>query len=72
MNNSRIWLEFKGSCWKQDKVTFTPNIVINLFFVYELDRWSRDLNSDFALKDCLFGSVKITKNVGPDKYKYSG
>ena len=24
------------------------------------------------LKDCLFGSVKLTKNVNPDKYKYSG
>ena len=23
------------------------------FFVYELDTWSRDLNSDFTLKDCL-------------------
>ena len=25
MNNSRIRLEFKGSCLKQDKVTFTPS-----------------------------------------------
>ena len=24
------------------------------------------------LKDCLFGSVKLTKNVNPDTYKYSG
>ena len=27
MNNSRIRLEFKRSCWKQDKVTFTTNNV---------------------------------------------
>ena len=24
------------------------------------------------MKDCLFGSVKLTKNADPDKYKYSG
>ena len=72
MNNYRIRLEFKGSCLKQDKVTFTPNSVVNLFIVYELDRWSQDLNTDFTLKDCLSGSVKLTKNVDPDKYKYSG
>ena len=40
--------------------------------VYELDAWSRDLNSDFTLNDCLFGGVKLTKNPDPDKYVYSG
>ena len=29
-------------------------------------------NTDFTLKDCLFGTVKITKNADPDKYSYSG
>ena len=72
MKNSRIRLEFKGSCLKQDRTTFIPNNVVNLFIVYELDTWSRDLNTDFSLKDCLFGSVKVTKNDDPDKYKYSG
>ena len=32
------------------------------------DKWSRDLNTHFTLKDCLFGS----KNTDPGKYKYSG
>ena len=27
--------------------------------IYEIIRWSRDLDSDFTLKDCLFGAVKI-------------
>ena len=40
--------------------------------MYELDRWSQDLNAKFTLKECLFGSVKITKNVDPNKYSYSG
>ena len=60
MNNSRIRLEFKGNCLKQDKAPFTPNNVVNLFIVYELYRWSKDLNAEFTLKDCLFGNVKIT------------
>ena len=30
------------------------------------------LNTDFTLSNCLAGSVKLTKNADPDKYKYSG
>ena len=30
---------------------------------YELDAWSRDLNTDFTLKDCLFGIVKLMDMV---------
>ena len=26
----------------------------------------RDLNFDFALKDCLFGGVRLTKKADPD------
>ena len=36
MSNSKISLRFTGSCLKQDKATFTPNNVVNLFIVYEL------------------------------------
>ena len=73
MNNSRIRLKVKGSCLRQEhKATFTPNNVINLFIVYELDTWSRDYNIDFTMKNCLFGSKKLTKNFDPDKYKHSG
>ena len=67
MNNSRVRLKFKGSCLKQgDKEN-----VVNLFIVYELDTWSRDLNTEFTLKDCLFGAVKLTKNADTDKCKCS-
>ena len=33
---------------------------------------SRDLNSDFTLKDCLFGGAKLAKYAGPDKYVHIG
>ena len=72
MNNTRIRLKFRVSCLKQeDKAPFTPNTVANLFIVYELDRWLRNLNSNFNLKDCLFEAVTLTINADPDKYKYS-
>ena len=45
--------------------------MVNLFVVYELNRWSKDLNAEFTLKDCWYGNVKITKNADPDKYSYS-
>ena len=32
----------------------------------------RDLDTDFTLGNCLFGSAKLTKNADPDKYKCSG
>ena len=36
-HNSKTRTEFKDSCFKQDKVTFTPNNIVDLLFVYELD-----------------------------------
>ena len=38
---------------------------------YTLDRWSRDLNTDSTLGNCLIGSLKLTENPDLDKYKYS-
>ena len=57
--NSNFCLIFKGSGVKQKNATFTPPNIINIFIDYELDTWSQDLNSDFTLKDCLFGGVNL-------------
>ena len=57
MNNSKIRVRFRGSCLKQDKITFTPRNVVCLFIVYELDVWQRNLNTVFTLKDSVFGFV---------------
>ena len=54
LHNSKIRKEFKGRCLKQQKVAFTPKNVVNLFIVYESDRWSKDSDANFTLKDCLF------------------
>ena len=49
-NKSRLRLRFEESCFKQEEATpFTPNNVITLFIVYELDTWSKHLNAEFTL-----------------------
>ena len=35
---------------------------------YTLTPWLINSNTDFTLDNCLFISVKLTKNVDPDKY----
>ena len=40
--------------------------------LHKKNPWLRNLNTDFTLNICLIGSVRLTKNVSPDKYKYSG
>ena len=72
MNDSRKRIELKWSCLKQYNVTFIPRNVVNLFIIYELDTWSRHLNADFILQDCLFGVVKLTANPNSYKYSFSG
>ena len=50
VNNTRLRLKFKETCLKQeDKAPLTPKNVVNLFIVFELDIWSRDLNTDLTL-----------------------
>ena len=61
-----------GICLKQKIVSFLHKKVVNLYISYTLDKWSKDLSTDFTLGNCLFGAVKLTKNVNLDKYEYSG
>ena len=43
--------------------------MINLYISYLLNSWLRNLNAQFTLNNCLFGSLKLTKNTDLDKYK---
>ena len=70
--NLNSFLVFKGRCLKLNNSTFTPSNITTFFIVFGLDTWSRDVNSDFTLKDCLFGGVKLVKNADPDKHVYIG
>ena len=50
-------INFNGHYLIKNNISL-PKKVINLFILYTLD-------------SCLFGSVKLTKNADPDKYKHN-
>ena len=56
---------------KHDIASFTHRNRKNLFIFFELDTWWRHLSAKFTLGDCLFGVLKLTRNVDPGKYGYS-
>ena len=63
-------VEFKGSCLKQDKITFNHGKIVNTCTVYELKKiYSKTIP---LLVNCLFGAVSLTKNADIDKYRYAG
>ena len=45
---------------------------MNVCIVFELKSWPFFTGKGFALRDYLFGSVKLAKNANPDKYSCSG
>ena len=56
-------------CLKQDKITFTPGTIVNIYSVYEIP----DSNNNYpTLKNCLLGAVKLTTNADIYKYNSSG
>ena len=62
-------LKFSGDLLRQSRVTYNHGPKINIFVVYKLN--THTISTDFALKDCLFGSVKKKKNKDPDDYVYT-
>ena len=44
-----------------------PEKVVNIYISYTLNPWLSNVNTDFTLDNCLFGSVKLTKYADPDK-----
>ena len=64
-------INFNGHCLIKNNI-FIPKKVINLYVSYILNPWLKNSSTDFTLKNCLFGSVELTKNADLDKYRYSG
>ena len=64
-------INFNGHCLIKNNLSI-PKKVINLYICYTLGPQLRNLNTDFTLGNCLFGSVALTKNADLDKYKYCG
>ena len=65
------YMNFNGHCLIKNNISI-PEKVINLYISYTLGLQLKILNPDVALGNCLFGSIKLTKYVDPDKYMYTG
>ena len=63
-------INFDRHCLVKKNI-FIPKKVINQYISYTLGPQLRNLNTDFTLCNCLFGSVNLTKNAELDKYKNS-
>ena len=55
-------MNFNGHCLLNNNIS-TPKKVINLYISYTLGPQLRNLNTDFTLVHCLFGSVKYTDSA---------
>ena len=65
-------LNLNRSCLKQsNKFTYDYGHKVNVYILYELSASSSN-NSDPLLKNCLLGTVTLTKNSDIEKYGYSG
>ena len=64
----------KESLFEQKKENIIKaRLIVNVYIVYSLSQ--KTINSDNALKNCLFGAIKVTKpgdTTNTDKYIYSG
>ena len=66
-------VEFKGSCLKQNKITYAYGKIVNIYTDYEISNNNNNSSSNYpTLKNCFFGAVSLTKNSDIDKYKYFG
>ena len=64
-----IRIEFNGSFLNRFSPTMPHRNVVNIYLVYEITSDHKDINYP-TLENCLFGSVKLTKNTDIDKYGY--
>ena len=68
---SKFRIKFNGSFLNRFPPTILHGDIANIYIVYKI-------TSDYSsvsyptLENCLFGSVKLTKNADIDKYRYSG
>ena len=63
-------IDLNGHCLIKSNICI-PNKVINLYISYTLGPQLINFNTDFTLSNCLFGSVKLTRNADLDKHKYT-
>ena len=46
--------------------------IVDVYIVYDLDAWPRNLTNNFKFKNCLFGATSVVvKNSDEEKYVHS-
>ena len=68
---TKIRIKFNGGCLKRLPPTTLHRGIANVYIVYETTDNFNASNYP-TLENCLFGSVKLTKNPDTDKYGYFG
>ena len=68
---SKIRIKYNGGFLNQFPSTSLHGDIVNIYIVYEITSDNNAFNYP-TLENCLFRSVKLTKNADVDKYKYFG
>ena len=68
---SKIRIKFDGRFLNRFPPMILHGSIVNIYIVYETTSDYKDINYP-TLKNCLFGSVKLTKNADIDTCGYSG
>ena len=72
INNTKIRVQFGGSCLKQGNSNFTQKAILKFYIAYEMNLWPPSLDSKFMTGNDLGGAVRLTENTEFDKYAYCG
>ena len=67
----KIRIKSNGSFLNRFPATMPHKNVVNIYIVYEITSDYKNINYP-ALENCLFGSIKLTKNADIHKYRYFG
>ena len=70
-DTGKIRIKFNEGCLKRFPPTILHGGIVNIYIVYEITD-NYNASNYPTLKNCLFGSVKLTKNVDINKYGHSG
>ena len=71
LSGYRIGIKFDKDPLAVEQSNYISKIV-NVYIVYDLDVWPRNLTNNFRFKNCLFGAINIVKTSDKEKYVYSG
>ena len=67
VNAGRLGVKFSGNFMKQAKVVYPHSSVISIYIVYELEKRTEH-TPEFTTQNCLFGAVRITKDINTLRY----